>query len=101
MLAELQLETPPDEDSALAGARNRAAPIIRSVQMSASSLTQQELIDKNELRRRLNLPSVRMVEQLMRKRKIPYLRLGHRTVRFSWPKVLAALDRFDHRAIGQ
>ena len=60
-----------------------------------------ELIDKEELRRRLNLPSVCMVEQLMRKRKIPYLRLGHKTVRFCWPKVLAALDRFEHKAIGQ
>ena len=42
-----------------------------------------DLIGKEELRRRLNLPSVRMVEELMRKRKIPFIRLGHRTVRFS------------------
>jgi hypothetical protein len=60
-----------------------------------------ELIGKEELRRRLNLPSIRMVEQLMRKRKIPYLRLGHKTVRFSWTKVLEALARFEHRAVGQ
>lgn len=59
-----------------------------------------ELIDKEEVRRRLNLPSVRMVEELMRKRKIPFIRLGHRTVRFSWPKVLEAVSRFKHRAIG-
>ena len=58
-----------------------------------------ELIDKEELRRRLNLPSVRMVEELMRKRKIPYIRLGYRTVRFSWAKVLAAVNAFEHRAI--
>jgi arsenate reductase-like glutaredoxin family protein len=58
-----------------------------------------ELIDKKELRRRLNLPSVRMVEELMRKRKIPYVRLGHRTVRFSWAKVLAAIAALEHRSI--
>jgi hypothetical protein len=59
-----------------------------------------ELIDKEELRRRLNLPSVRMVEDLMRKRKIPFIRLGHRTVRFSWVKVLAALQSLEFRAVG-
>jgi hypothetical protein len=69
--------------------------------MPTSSFNQQELIDKKELRQRLNLPSVRMVEQLMRKRKIPYVRLGYKTVRFSWPKVLAALERFEYKAIGQ
>ena len=58
-----------------------------------------ELIDKEELRRRLNLPSVRMVEELMRKRKIPFVKLGHRTVRFSWPKVLAAITSLEQRAI--
>ena len=58
-----------------------------------------ELIDKEELRCRLNLPSVRMVEELMRKRKIPFVRLGHRTVRFSWPKVLAAIAALEQRAI--
>ena len=58
-----------------------------------------ELIDKEELRRRLNLPSVRMVEELMRKRKIPFVKLGHRTVRFSWPKVLAAITALEQRAI--
>jgi len=58
-----------------------------------------ELIDKEELRRRLNLPSVRMVEELMRKRKIPFVKLGHRTVRFSWPKVLSAITALEQRAI--
>lgn len=60
-----------------------------------------EMIDKEELRRWLNLPSVRMVEELMRKPKIPFFRLGHRTVRFSWQKVLEAIAKFEHRAIGQ
>ena len=58
-----------------------------------------ELIDKEELRSRLNWPAVRMVEEFMGKRKIPYVRLGHRTVRFSWPKVLAAVTALEQRAI--
>lgn len=72
----------------------------RHSRSSRENLPAGELIDKEELRRRLNLPSVRMVEELMRKRKIPYLRLGHRTVRFSWPKVIEALNRFEYRAVG-
>lgn len=66
---------------------------------SAPALPATELIDKEELRRRLNLPSIRMVEELMRKRKIPYVRLGHRTVRFSWQKVLTAINTLEQRAI--
>lgn len=68
---------------------------------SAGGAAEPDLIDKEELRRRLNLPSIRMVEELMRKRKIPYLRLGHRTVRFSWQKVLLAISRFERRAAGE
>ena len=57
-----------------------------------------ELIDKEDLRRWLSLPSVRMVGELMRERKVACSRLGHRAVRFSWPKVHGALARFEHRA---
>lgn len=58
-------------------------------------------IDKEELRRRLALPSTRMIDELMKRRKIPFVRLGHRTVRFSWERVQAALSKFEHRAVGQ
>ena len=67
---------------------------------SNTSAKAPELIDKEELRRILGLPSKAMVEQLMRKRKIPYIRLGYRTIRFSLPKVLAALERLEIRAVG-
>lgn len=60
-----------------------------------------DLIDKKELCRRLGLPSVRMVEILMRKRKIPYIRLGHRTVRFSWQHVIEAVSRLEYRAASE
>jgi hypothetical protein len=42
-----------------------------------------------------------MVDELVRKRKIPYLRLGHRTLRFDWPKVQAALERFEVKEVGR
>ena len=37
----------------------------------------------------------------MRKRKIPYLTLGHRTVRFFWPAVEKALAKLEIKAVGQ
>ena len=60
-----------------------------------------ELLTKKELRNRLNLPSIRMVDELMRKRKIPYLKLGAKTVRFDYAKVLAALEKFEIKEVGR
>ena len=59
------------------------------------------LLTKEELRAALNLPSTRMVDELVRKRKIPVIRLGHRTVRFNLAKVAAALERLELKAVGQ
>ena len=58
-------------------------------------------LTKEELRARLNLPSTRMVDELMRKRKIPVTRLGHKTVRFCWPKVEAALAKLEVHEAGR
>ena len=33
-----------------------------------------------------------MIDELMRKRKIPWVKLGYKTVRFYWPTVEAALN---------
>ncbi|MGA3169562.1 MAG: hypothetical protein ABSE62_00970 [Chthoniobacteraceae bacterium] len=60
----------------------------------------QDYLNKLELAERLGLTR-RGVEELMRRRKIPFLTLGHRTVRFFWPAVERALAKFEHRAIGQ
>ena len=60
-----------------------------------------EFLTKEQLRERLNLPSTRMVDELMRRRKIPYLKLGAKTVRFDFEKVKAALEKFEHKAVGQ
>jgi hypothetical protein len=59
------------------------------------------LLTKEELRDKLNVPSTRMIDELMRKRKIPYIKLGAKTVRFDWEKVKAAVDKFEHKAVGQ
>ena len=59
------------------------------------------LMTKEELRIALNLPSTKMVDELVRKRKIQMIRLGHRTVRFNLAKVVAALERLELKAVGQ
>jgi hypothetical protein len=60
-----------------------------------------QLLTKEQLREALNLPSTRMVDELVRRRKIPVLRLGYRTVRFDLAKVQAALEKLELKAIGQ
>ncbi len=42
-----------------------------------------------------------MVDELMRKRKLPYVPLGHKTVRFYWPAVEAALKKLEIREHGR
>lgn len=59
------------------------------------------LLTKEQLRDALNLPSTRMIDELVRKRKIPVIRLGHRTVRFDLVKVEAALERLELREVGR
>lgn len=50
----------------------------------------EQLLDKKQLAERLNL-KVRGVESLVRARRIPVLRITNKIVRFSWPRVEAAL----------
>jgi hypothetical protein len=57
------------------------------------------LLTKNQLARRLGLPSARGVEELVRRKAIPVIRLGHRTRRFSWPDVLNAVGRLTIREV--
>ena len=59
----------------------------------------EEFLTKQELRAALNLPSTRSVDELVRKRRIPIVRLGHRTVRFSLPQVRAALEKLTIREV--
>jgi hypothetical protein len=75
----------------------------RSFQMQPR-LTQGEdcLLTKEELASKMNLPSTRMLDGLVARRKIPVIRLGYRTVRFRWGDVQTAMDRltvWDHAAV--
>ena len=51
-----------------------------------------ELITKKELAARLHKSS-RCIELWMKRRYLPYIKVG-RSVLFSWPDVLKALERF-------
>ena len=66
--------------------------------MIASSLN---LLDKEGLRRALNLPSTRMIDELVKRRKIPYIRFGHRTLRFDLVEVKAAIMKLTIREVGR
>jgi excisionase family DNA binding protein len=58
------------------------------------------LIDKKELSRRLGC-SPRLVDDLVRRRKIPCIKLGYRTVRFHWLRVQEALAKFEVKEVGR
>ena len=51
-----------------------------------------DLITKKELAARLH-KSPRCIELWMKRRYLPYIKVG-RSVLFSWPEVLKALERF-------
>lgn len=63
-------------------------------------MTSERLLTKEELRQRLNVPHLRIIDEMTRKRKIPVVRLGYRTLRFDWPKVQAALEKLTVREVG-
>ena len=59
-----------------------------------------ELLTKEQLRERLNVPHVRIIEEMTRKKKLPVCRLGYRTLRYDWIKVQAALEKLTVKAVG-
>lgn len=63
-------------------------------------LRSDDFLTKRQLAEALNVPSTRLVDELMRRRKIPYTKLGHRTVRFNRARVLEALKNYEIRPIG-
>jgi excisionase family DNA binding protein len=56
------------------------------------------LLTKDQLAERLHLKR-RGVECLVAQRKIPAIRISGRCVRFSWLRVLAALQKFELKEI--
>ena len=81
------------------------AETSRTVQQIRQRLTHAaedaDIITKEQLAARLSLPSTRMVDEMMRTRKIPFFRWGHRTLRFSWRRCQEALAKFEIKAVGQ
>jgi len=64
-----------------------------------SAVPADELLNKEQLRAMLNLRSTRGVDELVRRRLIPVIVLGHRTRRFSWPDVKAAIAKVTVKSI--
>jgi hypothetical protein len=58
----------------------------------------QYLLDKVQLAEHLGM-KVRGVEMLVKERKIPAMRIGHKTLRFSLPRVMRALEKFEVREV--
>lgn len=63
-------------------------------------MSQENAINISKLSAALNL-SIMQIRTLVRKRKIPFLKIGHRTLLFEPSKVRAALRRFEVKEIGQ
>ena len=65
-------------------ATNAALAVTKSDDEFGLRVRQQEkrLLTKAELTSKLNLSNPRYVEALVQKRRIPYVRLGYRTIRF-------------------
>ena len=59
------------------------------------------LLDKRQLGEALGLASTRIIDGWVRSRRISSYRLGHRTLKFSLPQVLADLAKFEIKAIGR
>lgn len=56
------------------------------------------LLNKAQLAERLNM-TPRGVECMTRSRIIPVIKLGHRTLRYSWPRVCEALAKREVREV--
>lgn len=70
-------------------------------QMDQSHINRSRLLDKEGLREALALPSTRMVDELVRRRRIPVIRLGYRTLRFNLADVEAALTKLTIKEVGR
>ena len=60
----------------------------------------EQLITEAELMAAIRLPNVHAVRLLRYKKKIPYVKMGHRTIRYSLPKVLKALEKLEVKEAG-
>ena len=63
-------------------------------------MTGSYLLDKRQLAQALGLKSVRLIDMWIKKRMIPVIVGGHRTRLFNLERVLAALERFEIKEVG-
>ena len=68
--------------------------------MIKTNTTDARLVRIERLSEELGQP-VRLFRTLMAQRKIPYVKIGHRTVLFEVDKVRKALAKFEVKAIGE
>lgn len=60
---------------------------------------QERLLTKRELARKLNLPSTRSIDELVRRKALPVIRFGWRTLRFSPRAIELAIEKLTVRSI--
>ena len=68
--------------------------------MDANDRQSVGLVDIQGLSTAIGLP-VRTIRTLVSNHKVPVMRLGHRTIRFSTDRVMAALQKLEVKAAGQ
>jgi hypothetical protein len=72
-----------------------------SLSASGSAENDPALLTRKQLAKRLSL-SIRSIDNLQRAKKISYIRLSPRCVRFHWPTIVASLRRdFEVREAGR
>jgi hypothetical protein len=71
-----------------------------SVSASGSAADDPALLTRKQLAQQLSLSS-RSIDNLQRAKKISYIRLSPRCVRFHLPSVLAALRKFEVKEAGR
>jgi hypothetical protein len=76
------------------------APMPNALVPLSAGTDQPALVTRGQLARQLSL-SCRSVDNLQKQRKIPFIRISRRCVRFHVPSVLTALRRFEVREIGR
>lgn len=70
-------------------------PVVPEMPATVAEVAQRDLLTKRELAARLK-KSPRCIEHWMRRRYLPYIKIGH-TVRFRWGDILEALERLTVR----
>jgi hypothetical protein len=76
------------------------APPIPNVLMPLSAADDLALLKRPQLARAINV-SPRTVDNWQKQKRIPFLKLSARCVRYHLPSVLAALRKFEVKEVGQ